>query len=169
MFGVDTHKASHSGVPTERLALLRRLPMFAHYSDEDLTRVDALVYETTLPAGARLAVEGQVRRQAFILLSGQAVVSADDSVIARLGFGDLVGEMSLIANCRQSATVTAATPVRVLVMDPREFGTLMSDPRAARWLAGDLTERLREAQQRATSSRSRRHTTPPLTAMHVPA
>jgi CRP-like cAMP-binding protein len=144
--------------------------MFAHYTDEDLVRVDALVYETTLPAGARLAVEGQVRRQAFILLSGQATVAVDDSEIARLGFGDLVGEMSLIGNCRQNATVTAVTPVRVLVMDPREFGTLMSDPRAARWLAGPLTDRLRQAQQHASTSRNRRHTTPAIgTPVHLPA
>lgn len=169
MFGVDTHRVSTGGVPASRIELLRRLPMFAHYSDEDLGRVDALVYETTLPAGARLAVEGQVRRQALILISGRAVCEIDDAEVARLGFGDLVGEMSLLDHRPQSATVTATTPVRVLVMDPREFVTLMSDPRVASWLAGGLSERLREAQVGATSTRSRRHAMPVLTPAHVPA
>jgi hypothetical protein len=30
-------------------------------------------------------------------------------------------------------------------MDPREFGTWLADPRAARWLAGDQSEKLADA------------------------
>jgi CRP-like cAMP-binding protein len=177
------------GVPASRLDTLRSLPMFAHYTDADLTRVDALVYETTIPTGTALTVEGQVRRQAFIVLSGEAVATVSGAVIGRLGVGDLIGEMSLLNNQPQSATVTAETALRVLVMDPREFGTWMSDPRAARWLAYDLSERLRVAQtqmsavaiasdpprpattaknSRATALRGRRQPVP-VTAIHAPA
>jgi CRP-like cAMP-binding protein len=163
MFRSETH-----GVPASRIDMLRRLPMFAHYSDAELVRVDALVYETTLPAGARLTVEGHVRRQAFIVLAGEAAIEVGRSQVGIAGFGHLVGEMSLIDNGPQNATVTALTPLRVLVMDPREFVTVMSDPRAARWLAGDLTERLRGAQVRAAVPRIRRHAAP-AAALHVPA
>ena len=128
-----------AGVPASRLEMLRKLPMFARYSDEELVRVDALVYETTMPVGALLTVEGKVRRQAFIILSGEATVVTGGSEVGRLTHGDLVGEMSLLNHRPQTATVTAATPLRVLVMDPREFGTWVSDPRAARWLAADQT------------------------------
>jgi CRP-like cAMP-binding protein len=164
MFGIETHK-----VPAGRIERLREIPMFAHYSDAELARVDALVYETTLPAGARLAVEGQVRRQAFILLEGRAVVEVADSEIARVGFGDVIGELSLLGNRPQNASVTALTPVRVLVMDPREFSTLISDPRAACWLAGEMSERLHEAQVRAAATRGRRHAAPAVMPVHVPA
>lgn len=178
MFRNDAH-----GVPTSRLDTLRRLPMFGQYTDEELVRVDALVYETTIPAGTALTVEGQVRRQVFIVLSGAASVSVSGAQIGRLGQGDLIGEMSVLNNQPQSATVTAEDSLRVLVMDPREFGTWVSDPRAARWLAHDLSERLRVAQtqvsqatvvanaaktSRANALRGRRQsgTSAP---MHVPA
>ena len=45
-----------AGVPASRLEMLRKLPMFDRYSDEELVRVDALVYETTMPVGALLTV-----------------------------------------------------------------------------------------------------------------
>ncbi len=174
MFRHETH-----GVPESRLDMLRRLPMFAQYTDEELVRVDALVYETTVPAGTALTVEGQVRRQAFIVISGEATASVAGAQIARLGYGDLIGEMSLLNNQPQSVTVTAISSLRVLVMDPREFGTWVSDPRASRWLANDLSERLRVAQtqvsEAATTSTSAaqgvrgRRKAGPATAVRVPA
>ncbi|HVV75719.1 MAG TPA: cyclic nucleotide-binding domain-containing protein [Mycobacteriales bacterium] len=166
-----------------RIDMLRRLPMFGQYSDEELVRIDALVYETTIPAGTALTVEGRIRRQAFIVLSGEASVAVCGAVIGRLGHGDLIGEMSLLNNQPQSATVIAEEPLRVLVMDPREFGTWVSDPRAARWLANDLSARLSVAQSqvshaaveanaaettRATTLRGRRQSGPG-TPMHLPA
>ncbi|HEX3705960.1 MAG TPA: cyclic nucleotide-binding domain-containing protein [Mycobacteriales bacterium] len=147
MFRNDVH-----GVPTSRLEMLRRLPMFEHYSDEELTRVDALVYETTLPAGALLTIEGKVRRQAFIIVAGEATVAVGNRVVGRVCDGDLVGEMSLVNHRPQMATVTAQGPLRVLVMDPREFGTWLSDPRAARWLAGDLSEKQTGSSSRPATS-----------------
>lgn len=178
MFRNDAH-----GIPMSRLDMLRRLPMFGHYSDAELVRIDALMYETTIPAGTALTVEGRVRRQAFIVLSGEASVTVAGARIGRLGFGDLIGEMSLLNNQPQSATVTAEEPLRVLVMDPREFGTWVSDARAARWLANDLSERLRVAQTqvsnatvkanatkttRANALRGRRQSGP-AAPLHVPA
>jgi CRP-like cAMP-binding protein len=129
-------------VPTSRLDMLRGLPMFANYSDEELGRIDALVYETTLPSGAMLTVEGKVRRQAFIILSGEASVTMGGTRVRTLTHGDLVGEMSMQGHRPQVATVCADGPLRVLVMDPREFGTWLADPRAARWLSGDQSEKV---------------------------
>jgi CRP/FNR family transcriptional regulator, cyclic AMP receptor protein len=149
MFRNDAH-----GVPTSRLDMLRALPMFAKYTDDELVRIDALVYETTLPAGATLTVQGKVRRQAFIILSGEASVVVGGKVVATVSVGDLVGEMSLLTNEPQVATVTAQGPLRVLVMDPREFGTWLNDPRAAVWLDGDQTQKLAVPRARTAAART---------------
>jgi CRP/FNR family transcriptional regulator len=132
MFRTDAHY-----VPTSRLQLLRGLPIFRDCTDEELARVDALVYETTVPGGTTLTVQGRVRRQAFIVLAGEASVEISGHVVGRITRGDLVGEFSLFDQRPQNATVTAAGPLQVLVMDPRELDTLVSDPRIAGWLAGD--------------------------------
>jgi cAMP-dependent protein kinase regulator len=168
MFRSEIHRSQIHGVPATRIEMLRRLPMFRTYSDEELLRVDALVYETTLPAGARLTVEGHVRRQAFIILSGEATIDAGSARLGTAGFGDLIGEMSLLDHRPQNATVTAQTPLRVLVMDPREFITLMSEPRAARWLAGEVNDRVRDNLDRTAAPHTRRHAVP-AAAVHVPA
>ena len=147
MFRNDVHR-----VPAGRIELLRSLPMFRWCNDQELARVDALVYETTLPAGAKLTVQGKVRRQAFIVLAGEATVEISGQVVGRVVVGDLIGEISLIERRAQATTVTAQGPLRVLVMDPREFGTWASDPRVASWLAGEVADR-RSAAAPYSSSR----------------
>jgi CRP-like cAMP-binding protein len=132
MFRNDAHD-----VPASRVQLLRGLAIFRDCTDEELSRVDALVYETTVPGGTRLTVQGTVHRQAFIVLAGEASVEISGHVVGRMTHGDLVGEFSLLDQRPQNATITAAGPLHVLVMDPRELDTLVSDPRIAGWLAGD--------------------------------
>jgi cAMP-dependent protein kinase regulator len=146
MFAKQKH-----GVPATRIELLRQLPMFAHYPDEDLASIDALVDEVLVPAGSTLTTEGQPGREAFIVVSGEAEIRVGDQALGTATAGELVGEMSLLDNQPRSATVTALTPLRVLVIDPRQFGTLLQDPRTARWLATSLSQRLRGTDTRLLS------------------
>jgi CRP-like cAMP-binding protein len=99
----------------------------------------------SVPAGVALTVQHEPGRQAFIVAEGEAEVIVDDEVVAEIGPGDLVGEMSLLDNQPRSATVVAKTYLHVLVMEPRQFGTLFADPHTAQWNAASLSRRLREA------------------------
>ncbi len=139
-------RAIHGGgVPAGWLALLRQVPMFADLPDDLLARVDALVTDASVPAGAALTVQDEPGRQAFIVAEGEAEVIVDNEVVAEIGPGDLVGEMSLLDNQPRSATVVAKTYLHVLVMEPRQFGALFADPHTAQWIAASLSRRLREA------------------------
>jgi CRP-like cAMP-binding protein len=132
------------GVPASRLALLRQVPMFAELPDHVLARVDALMTDSAVPAGAALTTQGEPGREAFIIAAGEAEVIMDGAVVADLGPGDLVGEMSLLDNQPRSATVVAKTYLHVLVMEPRQFGALFADAHTAQWIAASLSRRLRE-------------------------
>lgn len=60
----------------------------------------------------------------FIIVDGEAGVSVDGTEVAKLGPGDHFGELTLVSNEARTATVTALTPVRCLVMmfwDFRDF------------------------------------------------
>jgi CRP/FNR family transcriptional regulator, cyclic AMP receptor protein len=142
-----------AGVPSARLALLRQVPMFADLPDDLLARVDALVTDATVPAGTALTVENEPGRQAFIIAEGEAEVIRAGAVVAELGPGALVGEMSLLDNQPRSATVVAKTYLHVLVMEPRQFGALFADPHTAQWIAASLSRRLRDTSTSDTAQR----------------
>ncbi|HEX3897884.1 MAG TPA: hypothetical protein VHW74_01830 [Mycobacteriales bacterium] len=74
-------------------------------------------------------------------MSGKATVEISGERVGHVGAGELIGEISLHESLPQAATVTADGPLRVLVMDPREFGTWASDSRVASWLAGEIADR----------------------------
>lgn len=60
----------------------------------------------------------------FIIVDGEAAVSVDGTRVATLGPGDYFGELALISKQVRTATVTAVTPLRCLVLmfaDFRDF------------------------------------------------
>ena len=137
--------------PLSRLARLRQLSLFAELPDGDLRRVDSLTCEITVPAGTTLIRQGQVGREAFVVANGVADVSVDGWTVARVGVGEPLGEMALLEGGRRTATVTALTPMNVLVMDPRQFGDLLSNPRIVTALDQVESRRRRGAAGHPTS------------------
>jgi CRP-like cAMP-binding protein len=121
--------AHQHDVPATRLAMLRALPLLADLSDAELRHVDARTCEIDVPRGAVLMRQGHVGREVFIVAAGVADVRIDGKTVARLGPGEPVGEMALLEGAPRSATVTALTPMRVLVLDPGQFAELVGNPR----------------------------------------
>ena len=80
-----------------------------------------------------------------MIVDGQATVEIDGTQIATLSAGDSFGEMALLSRPvgLRSATVTAATDMPLLVLEPRCFNTLMELPAVAKKLLGELSDRLR--------------------------
>ena len=105
---------------------LRQLPVFALLPDRALRLAASLVTPVEFEPGDVLVHEGDVGREAFVLLSGTARVTRDGAGIATAGRGDLVGEVALLGDGYRTATVTATTPVTAFVMNPREFNSLLS-------------------------------------------
>jgi CRP-like cAMP-binding protein len=104
---------------------LRAFPLFAGCSVEELAAVDNQGTEITVEPGEILVHEGNPGRQSFIIVSGRASVTAGGREIARLGTGDFFGEMAVLTLRPRSATVTAVTRMRVLVLEPRELATIL--------------------------------------------
>lgn len=111
-----------------------------------LTRadVDALARTgdlTSVPAGTVLATAGVRGREAFLVGSGEVEIRRDGEVVATLGAGELVGELSLVLGGLRNADAVATTDVELVVFDPRSFSVAMHRSPALRAHVQQTVER----------------------------
>jgi len=127
---------------------LSHVQLFSACSTRDLSRIAALVEEVEVPAGRVLIRQGDPGREAFVISEGRAKATIRGKGTAKLGPGECFGEMALLKPAPRSATVTAESDMRLLVLGSREFSTLIEDvPSVARRVMEALAERLREAER----------------------
>ncbi len=135
---------------SSQLDQLAQVPLFSACSRKELQAVAKASDELTLPAGKVLCEEGQVGREAFVILDGSADVHRNGKKVASLGAGVCVGELALLDHGPRTATVTAATEQDVLVLGPREFSALVDDvPAISHKLLKALANRIRELDTKA--------------------
>ena len=142
-----------SKVSDGRLALLASVPIFAGCTGRELEAIDRLVDDIDVNAGDVLVREGAPGRESFVVVAGEATVTVDGRQVAVLGPGDFFGEMSILDPGRpRSATVTASTAMRLLVLEPRSFSTLVSLPCVAHKVILGLIRRLRATEAAAANT-----------------
>jgi CRP-like cAMP-binding protein len=126
-----------------KLELLKTVPLFARCSKADLRRIATLADEVELHEGATLIHEGAYGREFFVVVNGSLRVTRKGRKVNDLGPGDFVGEIALVADVRRTATVTASTPVHLLVLTDRGFRDLLAQsPSIATSILQSLGERL---------------------------
>jgi CRP-like cAMP-binding protein len=74
-----------------------------------------------------LTKEGGPGREFFVLIEGTADVKKGSRRINQMSAGDFFGEISLVTQRPRTATVTATSPVRALVITDRSFRTLLEN------------------------------------------
>ena len=119
--------------------------MFSSLSKRDLQRIARSSTELKLEAGAQLVDQGELGREAFVILEGSATVSRNGRKVGNVGPGDAIGELSLLDHGPRTAKVVADTSMTVLVLSAREFtGVLDEIPGLAQKLLGQLAGRVRD-------------------------
>jgi len=132
---------------TDHLESLRTVPLFSHCSNSDLAKIARAVDAILVEPGRVLVTEGDLGREAFIVLDAQVEVSVDGNTIATLGPAEPFGEMALLERKPRNATVTVTKPGTVLVIGQREFAGLLEEPAFARTILIALADRVREMDQ----------------------
>lgn len=129
-----------------KVALLRSIPALAGRADKELVELAPLVDDARFEVGRRLMREGAPAGEAFLIVEGRAEVVIGGERVAEVGPGELVGEMALLDHNPRSATVTALTPMRLLVMSPASFASILRQPAIGWRVAANLAARLRKAE-----------------------
>ncbi len=92
-----------------------------------------------------LCQEGDLDNSLFMIVDGEAEVRKGNRIIATLGSGEVVGEMALLTSAPRSATVIAATPMRVYQLTQADYETVLArSPHLASALGRVLARRLQE-------------------------
>ena len=106
---------------------LASVRLFSQCSARDLAKVARVTDEIDVEAGRQLVTEGDLGHEAFVIVDGTVSVTKDGNEVTTLGPGEVFGEMALIDRVPRNATVTASTPLRVLVIGKREFSALLDE------------------------------------------
>jgi CRP-like cAMP-binding protein len=104
-----------------KVELLKKVPLFSGCSKAELRELALVADEASLREGVVLTKEGSTGREFFVLVDGTVRVSRKGRKLAELGAGDWFGEIALLTSAPRTATVTATSPVRVLVIGDRRF------------------------------------------------
>ena len=127
----------------EKVALIKRIPLFAECTRAELIEVAISADERKAPAGDRLTEEGRRGREFFVLVDGAVTVRRGGRKLAELGPGDWFGEIAILTYQPRTATVTATSPVRLLVISDRAFRRVVeTTPRIALKVLRSVAERL---------------------------
>ena len=130
---------------------LAEIPLFRNLAPAQLEFVNGLVRKRQFPAGASVISAETPGEVVYIILSGTVKIKADqpdgrEVIIAILGPGEIVGELSLIDSADRSADVITQEECSVLWMDRRVFDALLeSVPQLSSNLLRILSRRIRMA------------------------
>jgi len=127
----------------EALALLLGSPIFAPLSAPAMERVMASLVRLDVPAGATVIREGEVGDRFYLLAEGAVEISVAGRLINRQEAPSSFGEIALLRDVARTATVTAATPVRLMALDQAPFlEAVTGHPQSRRQADAVVEERL---------------------------
>ena len=112
-------------IRADRLAATK---LFTGLERADIELAAALVSETLIERGARLTVQGMPSDRMWIVLEGQALVSADARPLRLAGPGDVIGLLSMMLATPSQETTLALTTIRAFETDPLHLAELLNVP-----------------------------------------
>jgi len=119
---------------------LKRIPLFAGASDEELSKVAVFAQSKEIADGEVVVEEGGFSRELLAIEDGTAEVTREGERIAELGPGDVFGEAGMLDDEMRSATVTATSRLKLISLGHFEVQRLKKDAPGVYGRIADLVE-----------------------------
>jgi len=113
-----------------KVEALRRAPLFAGLSKKELIELARVTEDLQVSAGTVLCKEGGLGREFYVIVEGTAEVTRGGKPVVTRREGEFVGEIALLTTARRTATVTAATPLRCLILMRGDFRRVLDENRS---------------------------------------
>jgi MFS family permease len=126
--------------PPKSLLLLLRVPMFGHLPVPVVERVAGQCVAVEFKAGEAVIRQGDPGEHFYVVESGQLDVAVDGQPRPSLGAGDSFGEIALMRDLPRTASVTAATDVRLWMLDRATFLAAVTGSRRAELTAARIAD-----------------------------
>ena len=146
----------------QEVEILRNIPLFAKIEPSKLKLLAFTSERLTYQPDQVLCRQGDMGDAAYIIIEGEAAVriatGSGDIEVARLGAGDVVGEIAILCDVPRTATVSAVDRVTTLKITKELFFRLINEfPQIAIEIMRELAARLERtnAQLRDAVSRGR--------------
>jgi len=115
---------------------IKEISLFKNLNDEELGVVTRKIFEKPYKQGSTLFVEKMPGEVLYIVLEGGIDIikktKDGDNIIAKIGPGEIVGEMSLIDSGPRTATGKTNSDSRLVVVTKKSFNEMLeSDPKIA--------------------------------------
>jgi CRP/FNR family cyclic AMP-dependent transcriptional regulator len=142
---------------TVSTAVLKSVPMFGSFPEEQLRALAAMVMRRHAPRGSVIMAEGDRIDFLYVVLSGRLKVMMGEAdgkevILSILGPGEIFGEMGLIDDGPRSASVIAIEPCELLTVSRRDFRKCMVESYdTAMTVMRVLVRRLRAADRKIGS------------------
>jgi CRP/FNR family transcriptional regulator len=143
-----------TGASESATELLRRVPLFAELSSEELERIGQVAIPRRFPGETRVFHEGDSGDACYIVRSGSCRVTREHRdgraiTLANLGPGAIFGELAMFDGGVRSASVEAIEDTELLALPANDMRALLRDhPKMAEKFVVALSRRLREANER---------------------
>jgi CRP/FNR family cyclic AMP-dependent transcriptional regulator len=137
--------------------ILKRVPLFSTFSEQQLNAVLAYVQHRRYPRNALIVRAGDETDALYIILSGRVKVLIQDDqghevILSMMGSHEFFGEMGLLDDQPRSASVEALEPCEMLRLSKAGFVTCMKDNfDLAMRIIRNLVRRLRDADRKIES------------------
>lgn len=124
-------------------ASLRKINRLDALDDADLAAVVRAGRHVHLPADWALMSEQTPADKAYLILDGEVSVRKGGSEIARLGPGEVIGEVAIVSHTLRTASVVSVTPLEVIHFTRESLEELLSSvPAFGEALRGTTADRL---------------------------
>ena len=104
--------------------LVARIPLFSSLTATEIADVMSMLRAQKVGSGTVIARRGEPAHAMYLIADGEVEIKLRHKHI-RLGTGQFFGEIAALRRARRSATVTAVTPTRLLVLDAFDLHGLM--------------------------------------------
>ena len=138
----------------EGLLALRKVPLFAHLTLEQLETISQLMHPVEYLAGEIMMRQGDPGKELYVLLEGEARAYRNYGTDSQIYLSTMqpvsyIGEIAILDQSDRTATVLVTEDARLLTLGAEPFMELiLQTPAISFEIFRVLTERIRSAERR---------------------